>query len=101
MEHTEGKWEVLARKDESSDRVYFEYHIISHPYGIEKGPQRVCDGLSKFDADFICLAANSHDKLLAALFGLFGEFRNSCDLLDATQLEAMQKAADAIAEAEK
>ena len=64
MERT--KWEVITRGDDSFDKPYFEYHIIEYPYGIEAGPQRVCDGLTKKHAHQICQDHNSHDDLLAA-----------------------------------
>ncbi len=54
MSCTEGEWEVIESRDNSCDRPYFEYRIVAYPYGRVKGPQRICDCMSKFDAEYIC-----------------------------------------------
>ena len=54
MDCTKGEWEVIESKDDSCDRPYYSYHIVAYPYGRVKGPQRVCDCMSKFDAEYIC-----------------------------------------------
>ena len=67
MEHTQGKWEVISRKDDDFEKPYYDYHIISYPYGIEAGPERICEPCSKFNAEYIVKCCNLHDGLVGAL----------------------------------
>ena len=67
MEHTQGKWEVISRKDDDFEKPYYDYHIISYPYGIEAGPERICEPCSKFNAEYIVKCCNLHDGLVDAL----------------------------------
>ena len=54
MKYTKGEWEVIEHKDDFYDKPFFEYIIVAYPYGRAKGPQRVCDCMTKFDAEYIC-----------------------------------------------
>ena len=58
MKCTQGIWEVIESRDNSCDSPYFEYRIVAYPFGLAKGPQRVCDCMSKFDAEYICELRN-------------------------------------------
>ena len=64
MEHTQGKWEVISRKDDDFEKPYYDYHIISYPYGIEAGPERICEPCSKFNAEYIVKCCNGWDGLV-------------------------------------
>ena len=59
---TQGKWVVIESKDVSCDKPYYEYRIIAYPYGIKAGAQRVCDCMSKFDAEYICKCVNENTE---------------------------------------
>ena len=65
MEHTKGELEIIARKDDSYDRPFYEYHLIAYPFGVESGPQGVGDVYNKADAHHLVLCWNEHDKLKA------------------------------------
>ena len=60
--HTKGKLEIITRKDDSYDSKFYEYHIISYPYGKEAGPQRITEVSSKFDAEEIVHRWNAFEE---------------------------------------
>lgn len=63
-EHTPGPWKVKQYKDKSWGVRNVMFSICNI---VEQDMENRDNGEEKANADFICLAVNSHDDLLAAL----------------------------------